>query len=58
MTESDRGNQYRTMAHLRDLPKCSCGKAATVELFSGVNAPMGKYCGPCGRRKLREFKEG
>jgi hypothetical protein len=51
--------QAYAMAHLRDLPSCqTCGKAATVQLYSGVNAPMGYFCKRCGNGALRRFKKG
>lgn len=46
------------MAHLRPLPKCKCGKPATQQLFSGVNAPMGCYCSQHANGALRDFKAG
>jgi hypothetical protein len=45
-------------AHLRDLPKCRCGKVATVELFNGRNASFGRFCAGCGRRALARLKRG
>lgn len=44
-------------AHLRDLPPCRvCGKTATVEMFNGVNAPMGVFCRTHGEKALAKFK--
>lgn len=45
------------MAHLRPLPRCRCGKAATQELRNGFNAVQGVYCDRCGRSALRRFRE-
>ncbi len=39
-------------------PKCStCGRIATVELHNNRNARIGKFCGPCGARALKEQQE-
>lgn len=47
------------MAHLRTLPMCrTCGKPASFQLFSGVNAPIDVYCARHGEAALREFKRG
>lgn len=45
------------MAYLRTLskPRCHCGKPATVELVNQLNAPSGKFCRTCGKRKLHRM---
>ena len=52
--------QARERAHLRPVrqPRCHCGKPATHELFNGVNAQIGRYCGRCGEAALAAFKRG
>lgn len=50
-------SQAVAMAHLRPLPRCSCGRPATEQLYSGVNAPMGCYCSRCAKAALKRFKE-
>ncbi|MBX3031451.1 MAG: hypothetical protein KF809_14995 [Chloroflexi bacterium] len=47
------------MAHLRSIKRecASCGKPATVELFSTANAPMGTYCKRCGQRAERRLQD-
>lgn len=32
-----------------------CGKRATVEIMNYQNAVVGRYCGPCSKRRLREL---
>lgn len=51
-------DQARDMAHLRPLPRCSCGKPATKQLVNGVNAPLGVYCSQHAGSALKRFKEG
>lgn len=51
-------DQWRVMAHLRELPRCSCGRPATQQLFSGTNDQMGVYCSRCAKGALRRIKEG
>ena len=44
------------MAHLRpiDLPCQLCTKLARVRLLNRFNNEIGRYCAPCGKRKLKE----
>lgn len=51
-------NQARTRAHLRPLPRCSCGKPATEAIFNGLNALYGYYCDRHAQAALRVYKEG
>lgn len=49
-------DQAYARAHLRPLPRCrECGKPATEQLYSGVNAPLGVYCSRHARAALRRF---
>lgn len=42
------------MAYLKDITaRCQCGARAVVQLVNFQNAPMGRYCKPCGARALR-----
>jgi hypothetical protein len=51
MTEEYRG-------YLQSLPDCQrCHRPATVELRNSQNAPMARYCGSCGKKALKQFKE-
>lgn len=48
------------MAHLRpiDILCQRCRRAtAKAELFNNVNAPLGRYCMPCGKQALRELQK-
>jgi hypothetical protein len=42
-------------AHLRDLPRCKCGRAATQELRNTANATITVMCDRCAPKALREF---
>lgn len=51
------GGQAYEFAHIRDLPRCqTCGAAASKQLYSGVNAPMGVYCARHANQALAAFK--
>lgn len=43
-------------AHLRPLPRCTCGKPATQQMFNGLNAPAGVYCERHAKAALKQFK--
>lgn len=51
-------DRARERAYLRELPRCECGRAATVELRNGLNESIGVFCSGCGRRRLRDFMKG
>ena len=51
-------DQATSMAHLRPLPRCSCGRPATEQLYNGLNAPAGVYCDRHAKAALKRFKEG
>lgn len=52
-------DQYRTMAHLRSLPRCrDCSAPASEELYTGLNASVGRYCSKHAKGALKRFKEG
>ena len=48
-------------AHVRDIvflcEASSCGKRATVEVYSTRNAPMGKFCPAHGARRVSELRK-
>lgn len=46
------------MAHLRDLPRCRCGRPATEALYTGLNDLYAVYCGRHSLRALERFKKG
>ena len=48
------------MAYLKEIvfPRCPCKKKATVTLFNRFNAPVGDYCGPCGKKAFAVFLAG
>jgi hypothetical protein len=49
-------NQARDRAHLRNLPRCRCGKPATKELWNGLNSRLGVFCDRCATAALRAFQ--
>lgn len=51
-------NQARDFAHLRELPRCQCGKPATHQVMSGVNALVTVACSRCAPRLLANFNSG
>lgn len=51
-------DQATQFAHLRALPRCSCGRPATEQLYNGLNAPLGTYCDRHAKAALKAFKEG
>ncbi len=44
-------------AHIRVLPRCKCGRAATHEWCNTYNAINGKGCEPCMKRELKAFQK-
>lgn len=42
-------------AHLRELPRCGCGRAATQELRNTANAQIKLLCNRCAPKALRDF---
>jgi hypothetical protein len=55
---SDRGDQATRFAHLRPLARCrTCGKPATEELYTGLNAQVGCYCTAHAKAALKKFKD-
>lgn len=51
-------DQARDRAHLRELPRCQCGRPATQQVMSGVNALITVACSRCAPRLLSNFKKG
>lgn len=49
--------QARDMAHLRPLPRCRCGAAATEALYTGLNDLVSYHCSGHARAALKTFKE-
>lgn len=45
------------MAHSRKIfiPRCDCGKEATVEVYTNRNDPYGPKCTPCGKRLVKSL---
>lgn len=46
------------MAYLVSIkrPCQTCGKNATCEVRNSHNASIGAFCGPCGKRRVKELE--
>lgn len=58
MSDQPHPSQAQQMAHLRDLPRCRCGRPATEALYTGLNDLYAVYCGRHSIGALERFKKG